>query len=82
MLRATFQLGSEKLRDFLRAEKENPEKFEMLPFHYVEISQQLLNMCAEIGVRKVNCSNIHSAPSDFEEPARLRTLLKDIEDQR
>lgn len=59
-------MDAESLKRVLRVEKDDAQTFEPLPFHYVEIAEQLLLV----------------ASSDFPDAARLRTVLKDISDQR
>jgi GINS complex subunit 2 len=83
-------MNVESLKTVLQREKEDLGHFEVLPFHYVEIAEQLLTVCDGDTHRlswwwwqsssPTQCT--HRSASDFADCLRLRTLLKDIADQR
>jgi hypothetical protein len=83
----TIYLSIDRLEDVLKKEKVDSSAFETMPFHYVEIAEQLLSVydnestCYPLYlIVYIYC--LHSAANDFVDAAKLRTLLKDIADQR
>ncbi len=54
------------LKQVLESERKEDEYFEPMPFHYLEIANQLL----------------HFAAHDFEQPERIKLLIEDIDNVR
>ncbi|GAN10834.1 DNA replication complex gins protein psf2 [Mucor ambiguus] len=68
-------------------EEEKDEEFSKLPFHYMEISQMLLETYVYLCVLTVRCSTTHlipqcSASDDIPNAEQIRKLLKDLRETR